>query len=43
MPAKGHLSLSQKEKLVKRLLNEGKLIINWSRKLKNKGNAINVI
>lgn len=31
------------EKLVKRLLNEGKLIINWSRKLKNQGNAVNVI
>ena len=31
------------EKLVKRLLNEGELIINWSRKLKNKGNAVNVI
>ena len=25
------------------LLNKGELIINWSRKLKNKGNAINVI
>lgn len=31
------------EKLVKQLLNEGELVINWSRKLKNKGNAINVI
>ncbi len=31
------------EKLVKQLLNEGELVINWTRKLKNKGNAINVI
>ncbi len=31
------------EKVVNRLLNEGELIINWSRKLKNKGNAVNVI
>ena len=31
------------EKLVNKLLNEGELIINWSRKLKNKGNAVNVI
>ena len=31
------------EKVVNRLLNEGGLIINWSRKLKNKGNAVNVI
>ncbi len=28
------------EKVVDRLLNEGELIINWSRKLKNKGNAV---
>ena len=31
------------EKVVNKLLNEGELIINWSRKLKNKGNAVNVI
>lgn len=28
------------EKKVNQLLNEGELIINWSRKLKNKGNAV---
>jgi hypothetical protein len=27
------------EKVVNQLLNEGGLIIKWSRKLKNKGNA----
>jgi len=31
------------ENLVNQLLNEGGLSINWSRKLKNKGNAVNVI
>jgi transposase len=31
----------QLEKIVNQLLNEGGLIIKWSRKLKNKGNAIN--
>ena len=31
------------EKLVKQLLNKGELIINWSRKLKNKDNTINII
>ena len=31
------------EKLVNKLLNEGGLIINWSRKIKNKGNAVNAI
>ncbi len=30
------------EKVVNQLLNEGELIIKWSRKLKNKGNAVNV-
>jgi transposase len=30
------------EKVVNQLLNEGGLIIKWSRKLKNKGNAVNV-
>ncbi|GEA29025.1 hypothetical protein MiAbW_03607 [Microcystis aeruginosa NIES-4325] len=30
------------EKVVNQLLNEGGLIIKWSRKLKNKGDAVNV-
>jgi hypothetical protein len=30
------------EKVVNQLLNEGGLIIKWSRKLKNNGNAVNV-
>ena len=30
------------EKIVKKLLNENGLKINWSKKLKNKGNLINV-
>ena len=30
------------EKVVNQLLNEGGLIIEWSKKLKNKGNAVNV-
>jgi hypothetical protein len=30
------------EKVVNQLLNEGGLIIKWSRKLKNKGNGVNV-
>ncbi|AKV68276.1 Mobile element protein [Microcystis panniformis FACHB-1757] len=30
------------EKVVNQLLNEGGLIIKWSRKIKNKGNAVNV-
>lgn len=28
------------EKMVKKLLNEGGLIINWDKKIKNKGNAV---
>lgn len=31
------------EKTVNNLLNEGGLTINWSKKLKNKGNLINAI
>ncbi len=41
-----HREFETKEELeivVNKLLNEGELIINWSRKLKNKGNAVNVI
>lgn len=33
-------SVEQLEDLLNKLLNEGQLIINWSRKIKNKGNAI---
>jgi transposase len=33
-------SVSQLEELLIRLLNEGGLIINWGRKIKNKGNAV---
>jgi transposase len=33
-------SVEQLEDLLNNLLNEGQLIINWSRKIKNKGNAI---
>lgn len=33
-------SVSQLEELLKKLLNEGGLIIKWERKIKNKGNAI---
>jgi len=33
-------STEELEYLLHRLLNEGKLIIKWGRKLKNKGNAI---
>jgi transposase len=32
--------VEQLEDLLNNLLNEGELIINWSRKIKNKGNAI---
>jgi transposase len=31
------------ENLVTRLLNDGELIINWSKKIKNKGNAISAM
>lgn len=33
-------SIQQLEELLNKLLNQGELIINWSRKIKNKGNAI---
>ena len=33
-------SVEQLENLLNKLLNEGELIINWGRKLKNKGNAV---
>lgn len=33
-------SVEQLEELLNRLLNQGGLIINWDRKIKNKGNAI---
>lgn len=36
-------SKEQLEKTVNRLLNEGDLIIQWSKKVKNKGNAVNAI
>lgn len=36
-------SIEDLESLVNRLLNEGELIINWGRDIKNKGNAINVV
>lgn len=33
-------SVSELESLLKRLLNEGELVIKWQRKIKNKGNAL---
>jgi transposase len=33
-------SISDLEVLLNRLLNQGKLIIQWQRKIKNKGNII---
>jgi transposase len=36
-------SIEELEFLLHRLLNQGELIINWNRKLKNKGNSINVV
>jgi transposase len=36
-------SIEQLESLLHQLLNQGELIINWDRKLKNKGNAVNAI
>lgn len=36
-------SIEQLEFLLHQLLNQGELIINWDRKLKNKGNAINAV
>ncbi|UBF29567.1 transposase [Kovacikia minuta CCNUW1] len=36
-------SIEELEALVNKLLNEGDLIVNWGRSIKNKGNAINAI
>jgi transposase len=36
-------SIEELEILVNKLLNEGELVINWNRNIKNKGNAINVV
>ena len=36
-------SIEELEVLLNKLLNEGELIINWDRKLKNKGNAVNAV
>ena len=33
-------SVSELEFMLNKLLNEGKLIIKWGRKIKNKGNAV---
>lgn len=33
-------SISELESILHRLLNEGELIINWGRKIKNKGNQV---
>ena len=33
-------SVAELESLLKRLLNEGELVIKWQRKIKNKGNAL---
>ena len=32
--------IEELEFLLHKLLNEGELVINWNRKLKNKGNAV---
>ena len=36
-------SIEELEELLNRLLNQGELVINWGRKLKNKGNAVNAV
>lgn len=33
-------SINQLQEILERLLNQGKLIINWSRNIQNKGNKI---
>jgi transposase len=33
-------SVEQLEELLHKLLNEGQLVIQWGRKIKNKGNAV---
>jgi transposase len=36
-------SIEELEALVNKLLNEGQLVINWGRNIKNKGNAVDAI
>ena len=36
-------SVEKLESLLNNLLNEGGLVMQWERKLKNKGNSVNVI
>jgi transposase len=36
-------SIEELEELLNRLLNQGELVINWGRKLKKKGNAVNAV
>ncbi len=36
-------SIEELEFLLHRLLNEGELVIKWNRKIKNKGNSVNVV
>ena len=36
-------SIEDLEALVHTLLNEGQLVINWDRNIKNKGNIVNAI
>lgn len=36
-------SIEALEALVNKLLNEGELVINWARNIKNKGNAVNAV
>jgi transposase len=36
-------SIEDLEALIHKLLNEGELVINWDRNIKNKGNAVNAI
>jgi transposase len=36
-------SIEELEALANRLLNEGELVIHWGRKIKNKGNSVNVV
>lgn len=36
-------SIEELESLVNKLLNEGELVINWARNIKNKGNSINAV
>ncbi|HEY9657470.1 MAG TPA: IS630 family transposase, partial [Allocoleopsis sp.] len=36
-------SVDELRDLLKKLLNDGELVIKWGRKIKNKGNAVNAI